>query len=73
MGSLTSELSTPLVNLRALLVVHKLEGTLAFKLNDIVTAILFFVFRILLYPYLGWRMVYAFNLLSEVSLTPLLK
>ncbi len=66
MGSLTSEVSTPLVNLRALLVIHKLENTLAFKLNDIITGILFFIFRILLYPYLGWKMVYAFNYLPEV-------
>ena len=63
MGILVSEISTPLVNLRALLVIHKKEGTLAFKLNDGIAAVLFLVFRIILYPALGYRLVKGFELL----------
>ena len=66
MASLISDISTPLVNIRAMMQVHKMEGSLIFKLNDYITAVLFITFRIVLYPTLGYRMYRAFELL-EVS------
>jgi uncharacterized MAPEG superfamily protein len=52
------------VNLRALMVVHKMEGHTVFKLNDNLIAVLFFVFRILYYPFMTYRMIYAFRFLD---------
>jgi len=68
MASLISEISTPLVNIRALMQVHKMQDSFIFKLNDYVTAFFFITFRIVLYPVLGYRMVAAFDLL-DVSCT----
>ena len=64
MGSLVSEISTPLVNIRGMMQVHKMEDSLIFKINDYVTGALFIAFRIVLYPTLGYRMVAAFDLLD---------
>ena len=64
MGSLISEISTPLVNIRGMMQVHKMEGSLIFKINDYVTGLLFVVFRVFLYPTLGYRMVRGFELLD---------
>lgn len=63
MGILISEVSTPLVNLRSLFQVHKLESTLAFKLNDAITGLLFFIFRIILYPIFGYQLIIGFSYL----------
>jgi hypothetical protein len=62
MASLISEVSTPLVNIRAMMQVHKMDGSPIFKLNDYVTGLLFITFRIVLYPTLGYRMVRGFEL-----------
>ena len=72
MSTFLCELSTPLVNLRGLLVVQKKEETIFFKVNDALVAILFVVFRILYFPIMLWRMVYGFKFLvvrSELGLT----
>ena len=69
MASLISEISTPLVNIRAMMQVHKMQDSLIFKLNDYVTAIFFVTFRIVLYPTLGYRMVRGFELLDVSPLT----
>ncbi len=66
MGSLISEISTPLVNIRGMMQVQNMEGTLIFKINDYVTGALFIVFRIFLYPTLGYRMVRGFELLDVI-------
>jgi hypothetical protein len=67
MGILISEVSTPLVNLRSLLQVHKMEDTLSFKLNDGVTGLLFLIFRIILYPIFGYQLVIGFFYLVRKS------
>jgi hypothetical protein len=67
MGILISEVSTPLVNLRSLLQVHKMEGTLAFKLNDAITGVLFLIFRIVLYPIFGYQLVIGFFYLVSTN------
>jgi hypothetical protein len=64
MASLISEISTPLVNIRAMMQVHKMDDSPIFKLNDIVTGLLFVSFRIVLYPTLGYRMVRGFEMLD---------
>ena len=55
------ELSTILVNLRAILVVQKKEDRLYFKLNDALTAVLFIVFRIVYFPIMIWRIFIGFR------------
>ena len=67
MGTLISEVTTPLVNLRSLLQVHKLDSTLAFKLNDAITGILFIIFRIILYPILAYKLVIGFSYLVSTK------
>ena len=62
MASLISEISTPLVNIRGLMQVHKMEDSAIFKLNDYVTGLFFVAFRIVLYPVLGYRMIRGFEL-----------
>jgi len=62
MASLISEVSTPLVNIRGLMQVHKMEDSAIFKLNDYVTGLFFVAFRIVLYPTLGYRMIRGFEL-----------
>jgi len=67
MGILISEVSTPLVNLRSLLQVHKMESSLVFKLNDAIAAVLFLIFRIILYPILGYQLIIGFFYLVSSS------
>jgi len=64
MSCLLCELSTILVNLRAILVVQKKDDTLFFKLNDVLTAILFFVFRIFYFPVMIWRICVGFKVVA---------
>ena len=61
MSCFLCELSTILVNLRAILVVQKKEDRLYFKINDALTAVLFFVFRIFYFPVMIWRMLVGFK------------
>ena len=68
MGSLLTEISTPLVNIRGMMQVHKMDGSPIYKLNDYLTGALFVIFRIILYPTLGYRMVRGFEL-NDVRLS----
>ena len=65
MASMLSEVSTPLMNLRALLLVHEKSDKLCFKVNDITFGILFIISRIMFLPFLNWRMIQGFSLLAS--------
>ena len=47
-----SELSTIFLNISLMLYFHKKNHTLAFKINGIILLIMFFIFRILTFPYI---------------------
>ena len=54
-----SEISTPFVNCRAFMVIHENRASMFFSVNNVIFALLFFIFRVCFYPFLIWRLGYA--------------
>lgn len=54
-----------MMNMRSLLSVHKLEGTLTSVVNDALFGISFILSRIVLYPIILYRVVYGLSLLPQ--------
>ncbi|EDO47506.1 predicted protein, partial [Nematostella vectensis] len=50
-----SEMSTPFLSLRAVLAKLGKKNSLAYIVNGVTLAVVFFVFRVLVYPYMYWR------------------
>ncbi|KAM4844354.1 TLC domain-containing protein 3A isoform 2-T2 [Thomomys bottae] len=50
----TAELSTPFVSLGRILIQHKQQHTLLYKVNGVLTLVTFLVCRILLFPFMYW-------------------
>jgi hypothetical protein len=62
--SFLTEISTPFLNYRSLMLTQRQQDSLLFKLNLGVFGALFFAFRVLFYPVIIYRGVQAYALID---------
>jgi len=58
-ASYLTEISTPFVNYRSFMITHERGSGTFYTMNNMIFAMLFFVFRVCFYPPIIWRLGYA--------------
>ena len=64
-ASFITEISTPFVNYRSIMLTQKQGHTQIFKLNLYIFGALFFLFRVLFYPVTTYRLIYGYKFFTE--------